>query len=145
MSGLGDQDFSRASEQDRLTEVCFDDTGNHIAVGDKGGRVIVFKYKELKNSSYFEYRYLTEFQSHEPKFDHLSSQEVCESIKRLNFVPNRGFGNLNLLSANDKLIKLWRLSNCPERRISNAYQENGSIVMPKSKVTGYGYKAQQRR
>jgi hypothetical protein len=93
VSGLGDQDFSRASEQDRLTEVCFDDTGNHIAVGDKGGRVIVFKYKELKNSNYFEYRYLTEFQSHEPKFDHLSSQEVCESIKRLNFVPNRGYGN----------------------------------------------------
>jgi len=43
VSGLGDQDFSRASEQDKLTEVCFDDTGNHIAVGDKGGRVIVFK------------------------------------------------------------------------------------------------------
>lgn len=141
MSGLGDRDFSRASEQDRLTEVCFDDTGNHIAVGDKGGRVIVFKYKDIKNSSYFDYRYLTEFQSHEPKFDHLSSQEVCESIKRLVFVPNRGQGNLNLLSANDKLIKLWRLSNQPDRETSPAALENGRIIMPKSKIVGQGCKS----
>lgn len=71
-----------------MTEVCFDSTGNHIAVGDKGGRVIVFKYNDLKSSRYFDFRYLTEFQGHEPEFDHLSSQEVCESIKKLVFVPN---------------------------------------------------------
>ena len=56
-----------------LTAMCFDSTGEFLAVGDKGGRVIIFRYNELKNSRYFDFRYFVEFQSHEPEFDHLKS------------------------------------------------------------------------
>jgi len=44
-----------------LTTISFDKTGEFLAVGDKGGRVIIFRYVELKNSRYFDFRYFSEF------------------------------------------------------------------------------------
>jgi serine/threonine-protein phosphatase 2A regulatory subunit B len=78
-----------------------------LAVGDKGGRVIVFKYVELKNSRYFDYRYYTEIQSHEPEFDHLKSIELDEKINSIEFVNNKS-SNVQMLSTNDRIIKLWK-------------------------------------
>lgn len=40
----------------------------------------------MQRLSAFEYRYLTEFQSHEPEFDYLKSLEIEEKI---NQVPKR--------------------------------------------------------
>lgn len=77
-------------------------------MGDKGGRVIVFKYSDLKNSRYFDYRYFTEIQSHEPEFDHLKSIELEEKVNALEFV-NKKNGPLQFLSTNDRVIKLWRV------------------------------------
>ena len=48
------------SDTDILTSMNFDKTGEYLAVGDKGGRVIVFRYTNLKNSRYFDYRYFSE-------------------------------------------------------------------------------------
>ncbi len=72
----------------------FDTTGEYLAVGDKGGRVIIFRYVELKNSRYFDFRYFAEFQSHEPVFDHLKSIEVNERINSLAFIHNTGSSSL---------------------------------------------------
>ena len=55
-------------------------------MGDQGGRVIIFKYNELKNSRYFDYRYFTEIQAHEPEFDHLKSVELSEKVNSLEFL-----------------------------------------------------------
>ena len=46
-----------------LTTISFDKTGEFLAVGDKGGRVIIFRYVELKNSRYFDFRYFSVKQS----------------------------------------------------------------------------------
>ena len=48
----------------------------------------MFKYHELKNSRYFDYRYFTEIQSHEPEFDHLKSIELDEKVNALEFINN---------------------------------------------------------
>lgn len=77
-------------------------------MGDKGGRVIVFKYSELRNSRYFDYRYYTEIQSHEPEFDHLKSIELDEKVNSIEFINNNP-GVLHFLSTNDRVIKLWRV------------------------------------
>lgn len=69
-----------------LTAINFDKTGEYLAVGDKGGRVIVFRFTDLRKSRYFDYRYITEFQSHEPEFDHLKSIELDEKINALEFL-----------------------------------------------------------
>lgn len=86
---MGERDQKNVSKNDILTAISFDKTGKYLAVGDKGGRVIVFKYVELKNSRYFDYRYYTEIQSHEPEFDHLKSIELDEKINSIEFVNNR--------------------------------------------------------
>lgn len=60
INGLGERNESNISKSDILSAIAFDKTGNYLAVGDHGGRVIVFKYIDLKNSRYFDYRYFTE-------------------------------------------------------------------------------------
>lgn len=73
----------------------------------------------------YEYRYLTEFQSHEPEFDYLKSLEIEEKINSVRWC-RRDSPALetptahHLLTTNDKTIKLWKvgrgvrpLSACP--------------------------------
>ena len=60
VNGLGERDPNNVSEMDVLTAITFDKSGEFLAVGDKGGRVIVFRYTDLRNSRYFDYRYYTE-------------------------------------------------------------------------------------
>lgn len=111
LNGLGERDIQNATETDILTSLCFDPSGEYLAVGDKGGRVIVFRHTDLKSSRYFDYRYFSEFQSHEPVFDHLKSTEVSERINSLAFVPGTGSGSVKLISTNERVIKLWKIDN----------------------------------
>lgn len=55
----------------------------------------------------FEYRYMTEFQSHEPEFDYLKSLEIEEKINKVQWC--RSSSTRMLLSTNDKTIKLWKV------------------------------------
>ena len=52
--------MNNVSDTDILTAMNFDSSGEYLAVGDKGGRVIVFRFTDLKNSRYFDYRYFSE-------------------------------------------------------------------------------------
>ena len=66
---------------DIISAIEFDHSGEHLATGDRGGRVILFERtdgKDLESQSELEgldypmpkhpeYRYKTEFQSHEPE------------------------------------------------------------------------------
>ena len=96
---------------DVLTAMTFDKSGEFLAVGDKGGRVIVFRYTDLRNSRYFDYRYFSEVQSHEPEFDHLKSLELDEKINSLEFLNSPQQNSLKLLSTNERIIKLWNLKS----------------------------------
>jgi serine/threonine-protein phosphatase 2A regulatory subunit B len=60
INGLGERETTNVQESDILSAITFDKTGEYLAVGDRGGRVIIFKYLELKNSRYFDYRYFAE-------------------------------------------------------------------------------------
>jgi serine/threonine-protein phosphatase 2A regulatory subunit B len=86
INGLGERDTTNVTESDVLTSMTFDKSGDFLAVGDKGGRVIIFRYMDLKNSRYFDYRYFSEIQSHETEFDHLKSIELEEKINSLEFL-----------------------------------------------------------
>ncbi len=59
--------------------------------------------------SSFEFRYMTEFQSHEPEFDYLKSFEIEEKINKVRWV-NQPSASRMILSTNDKTIKLWKAS-----------------------------------
>ena len=68
-------------EADLLSALDFDETGDYLATGDRGGRVVVFEHagpsgsepepsadsRAAKPGGQTAYRFLTEFQSHEPE------------------------------------------------------------------------------
>ncbi|KAL4583209.1 hypothetical protein LXL04_003678 [Taraxacum kok-saghyz] len=69
-------------EVDVISAIEFDKAGDHLATGDRGGRVVLFERTDQTNhgvhrrvlegmdcssSRHPEYRYKTEFQSHEPE------------------------------------------------------------------------------
>lgn len=145
INGLGERDLNNVTETDVLTSMTFDKSGNFLAVGDKGGRCIIFRYTDLKNSRYFDYRYFSEIQSHEPEFDHLKSIELDEKINSLEFLHNHKSSNLQLLSTNDRIIKLWKLENRMQREQGVAQIKGNQIMLPQSTVLSSGYEGVERK
>ncbi|RCI10592.1 hypothetical protein L249_4242 [Ophiocordyceps polyrhachis-furcata BCC 54312] len=104
---FGDKgDVEDITEADIISTVEFDHTGNYLATGDKGGRVVLFERNESKKSC--EYKFHTEFQSHEPEFDYLKSLEIEEKINKIKWCRRQNASHY-LLSTNDKTIKLWKV------------------------------------
>jgi len=102
-----------SSDDDLVTAVEFDETGDYLAVGDKAGRICVFEghapvMKDSRRRIPIEYKFYTEFQSHEPEFDCLKSVEIEEKINMIKWCKPLGTG-LFLLATNDKTIKLWKV------------------------------------
>ena len=137
--------MDNVSDTDILTAMSFDSSGEYLAVGDKGGRVIVFKFTDLRNSRYFDYRYFSEIQSHEPEFDHLKSLELDEKINSLEFLKQPKQSTVQLLSTNDRIIKLWKLKNRTQKNYNKCGLEGGQILFPKSQVISSGYEGVERR
>lgn len=110
-------------EADIISAVEFDHDGLHLATGDRGGRVVLFERvapaartagmdarlpPPPPQSANLEYRYMTEFQSHEPEFDYLKSLEIEEKINKVNWCRSSSNTRM-LLSTNDKTVKLWKV------------------------------------
>ncbi|KAI5475445.1 protein phosphatase 2 (formerly 2A), regulatory subunit B [Pseudohyphozyma bogoriensis] len=111
------------TEADIISTVEFDHTGDYLATGDKGGRVVLFERNETKKGC--EYKFYTEFQSHEPEFDYLKSLEIEEKINKIRWC-KRGNGSHFLLSTNDKTIKLWKVF---EKSVKVVAENNGSSAL----------------
>ncbi|KAF9936115.1 protein phosphatase 2A regulatory subunit cdc55 [Modicella reniformis] len=94
------------TEADIISTVEFDHTGDYLATGDKGGRVVLFERNEGKKGC--EYKFHTEFQSHEPEFDYLKSLEIEEKINKIKWCKRQNSAHF-LLSTNDKTVKLWKV------------------------------------
>ena len=128
-----------------MSAINFDSTGEYLAVGDKGGRVIVFRFTDLKNSRYFDYRYFSEIQSHEPEFDHLKSLELDEKINSLEFLRQPKQSTVQLLSTNDRIIKLWKLENRSNRQYTNCGIQGGQILFPTSQTLSAANEGVERK
>lgn len=121
-------------EVDIISAIEFDKSGEHLATGDRGGRVVLFEKtdgkdftfrKELEKTDYSiarhpEFRYKTEFQSHEPEFDYLKSLEIEEKINKVRWCQTSN-GALFLLSTNDKTVKYWKVQ---EKKIKKVAEVN---------------------
>ncbi|WIA15464.1 hypothetical protein OEZ85_002105 [Tetradesmus obliquus] len=117
------QEGEEVHEADVISAVEFNADGSYLATGDKGGRVVLFE-KVASQARFavgpeqrapvpwgpgFEFRYLTEFQSHEPEFDYLKSVEIEEGLNQVKWVSSSSSGAKHILSTNDKTIKLWKV------------------------------------
>eukprot|EP01017_Pseudomicrothorax_dubius_P004316 TRINITY_DN1083_c0_g1_i3.p1 TRINITY_DN1083_c0_g1~~TRINITY_DN1083_c0_g1_i3.p1 ORF type:complete len:425 (-),score=120.71 TRINITY_DN1083_c0_g1_i3:156-1430(-) len=123
------------SDEDVISALSFDTTGNFLSLGDKAGRLIVFK-NISKNSSRPEYEYLTELQSHVKEFDYLKSKEIDEKINDIQWLRPQG-NNMYILTTNDKTIKLWKIS---EKSIKRAIPvKSSTLKLPKLEVIERGF------
>lgn len=83
--------FRLAAPDDLVTAVEFDETGQYLAVGDKAGRICIFEGHAVTASPNsnkrpiipLEYKFYTEFQSHEPEFDWsaLQARSALEALR----------------------------------------------------------------
>jgi len=139
------------SDQDIISCVEFNDDGELLATGDKGGRVVIFQRDDddnynLQNNSNLkqkngDYRVYTTFQSHEPEFDYLKSLEIEEKINKIRWLKRKNPAHF-LLSTNDKTIKLWKISERDKKIDGNfnirddeehCFSDIQSLVIPQIK------------
>ncbi|NXM55172.1 2ABD phosphatase, partial [Illadopsis cleaveri] len=118
---------------DIISTVEFNYTGDLLATGDKGGRVVIFQREQETKSrplSRGEYNVYSTFQSHEPEFDYLKSLEIEEKINKIRWLPQQNAAHF-LLSTNDKTIKLWKISERDKRAEGyNLKDEDGRLREP---------------
>ncbi|CAK9154374.1 unnamed protein product [Ilex paraguariensis] len=129
-------------EVDIISAIEFDKTGDHLATGDRGGRVVLFERTDTKEHGgsrrdlermdypvgrHPEFRYKTEFQSHEPEFDYLKSLEIEEKINKIRWCQTAN-GALFLLSTNDKTIKFWKVQEKKVKKISDMNVDTSKAV-----------------
>ncbi|RDX98763.1 Serine/threonine protein phosphatase 2A 55 kDa regulatory subunit B beta isoform [Mucuna pruriens] len=147
-------------EVDIISAIEFDKSGDHLATGDRGGRVVLFERTDTKDhcgsrrdmermdysiSRHPEFRYKTEFQSHEPEFDYLKSLEIEEKINKIKWCQTAN-GALFLLSTNDKTIKFWKVQEKKVKKVSDMNVDpkamgNGSIASSSNSSSSRSYLA----
>ncbi|KAL1197428.1 Serine/threonine protein phosphatase 2A 55 kDa regulatory subunit B alpha isoform [Cardamine amara subsp. amara] len=128
-------------EVDIISAIEFDKSGDHLATGDRGGRVVLFERTDSKNATgarrdlegtdyplrHPEFRYKTEFQSHEPEFDYLKSLEIEEKINKIRWSQTAN-GALFLLSTNDKTIKFWKVQDKKIKKICDINTDSSRLI-----------------
>ena len=81
-----------------------------------------------------EYKFHTEFQSHEPEFDYLKSLEIEEKINKIKWCRRQNASHY-LLSTNDKTIKLWKVF---EKSLKVVAENNLSHDLTPGNIAGGG-------
>ncbi|CAM0881600.1 unnamed protein product [Alopecurus aequalis] len=133
---------------DIISAIEFNKSGHHLATGDRGGRVVLFERADAKDhvsrqeaeksdysiSMHPEFRYKTEFQSHEPEFDYLKSLEIEEKINKIKWCQETN-GASFLLSTNDKTIKFWKVQEKKVKKICEMNM-NTSTAAPNGSPAG---------
>lgn len=133
----------KVANEDIISALSFDRSGNYLAVGDRAGRMILFQRNlHTKSKTPFnEFVYLTEIQSHFKDFDCLQSVDIEEKINCIEWV-NQASENMMMLTCNDKTIKLWKVTNKTvkksEKTNKNATSSQ-SLRVPKLKIIEQAY------
>ncbi|CAN1286700.1 Serine/threonine protein phosphatase 2A 55 kDa regulatory subunit B beta isoform [Linum perenne] len=119
-------------EVDIISAIEFDKTGDHLATGDRGGRVVLFERTDTKDgggsrrdlermdyqiSRHPEFRYKTEFQSHEPEVQ----EKKVKKISEMNVEPSKAVGNGSIASSSNSSAPKPYLANGSTDRLSNDF------------------------
>jgi serine/threonine-protein phosphatase 2A regulatory subunit B len=128
---------------DIISTVEFNDDGELLATGDKGGRIVIFQreqqnksqqqlatnaYSPSNNSLRTEYNVYSTFQSHEAEFDYLKSLEIEEKINKIKWLKRKNIAHF-LLSTNDKTVKLWKIRERNKRAFVSANTDTSSAQL----------------
>lgn len=121
------------NEADIISTVEFNEDGELLATGDKGGRIVIFQRDQPSKSQLQhqmhnmntspnnflrnEYSVYSTFQSHEAEFDYLKSLEIEEKINKIKWLKRKNVSHF-LLSTNDKTVKLWKIRERNTRAVA---------------------------
>lgn len=138
------------NEADIISTVEFNEDGELLATGDKGGRIVIFQREQPPksqlqnhlNGNQFnnngllrtEYNVYSTFQSHEAEFDYLKSLEIEEKINKIKWLKRKNIAHF-LLSTNDKTVKLWKIRERNKRAVMASVDT--SISSSNSMVNGH--------
>ena len=114
MQGLGNTNSAFTSEEDRISALTFDHTGNFLTAGDHDGRVIIFKFNEFDDEGYPHLSFYDEILAFEPDYDYAGLIEIPPVINSVAWVPDFDSEISRILVANDKYIKMYHLKNHSE-------------------------------
>ncbi|KAG6477501.1 serine/threonine protein phosphatase 2A 55 kDa regulatory subunit B beta isoform-like isoform X1 [Zingiber officinale] len=151
------QPGEKVDEIDMISAVEFESRGDYLAIGDQGGRIVLFQKKDRKDShprkvlehtDYIVtspplYCYKTEFQSHEIEFDYLKSLEIGEKINKIRWCANPN-SSLFVLSTNDRTIKLWKVSDHKVKKI-NEMDSNVHVASENALLSERSFLNDQRK
>lgn len=114
---------SDPQEQDFVSTVEFDQTGEFIAAATRLGKIGVYqKNPDEEQAVLHPYRGYCTFQSHTAEFDYLKSLEIEERINSVRWCRRESADSQLLLSTNDKTIRLWKLkSSRPGKAATNGF------------------------
>lgn len=158
-------------EPDTISCIKFNRYNGMIAVGDKTGRIIIFKRARQATSRHCnftrvtrksrgreyddependdtnydnitlsensrlgfvpQYRFWTQFQSHEPEFDYLKSMDIEEKINQIQWCRHTA-DTCRLIATNDKTIKVWRVSEREVKSLAHLKLPNQNLMLPRS-------------
>lgn len=125
------EDIKNEPENANFLVTClkFSHDGSHVAVADKGGRVIIFKKNEQQGKPpKLDYYY--EFAAQEKDFDVCKSLEYAEDVRDIEILKTPTYDKLDILTAGFRTIKLDRVY----KDIVKTYETNSdssSISIPK--------------
>ncbi len=128
---IGDESGD-VTEDDMVSALAFDSTGQHLAVGDNFGRIIVFEREHGNPNS--EYQFVTELQAHSKTFDVLRSEFIYPKIVDLKWVPSLGT-SLTFLTATEKSINLCKVGRSFKKVYTPCNSEaldGESLLIPQS-------------
>jgi serine/threonine-protein phosphatase 2A regulatory subunit B len=107
---LNEVDFRDEENQSYIiTEMAMTNTGDYLLLGDRGGRIIMFRkgYKGgLPKLNYFY-----EFNAFEKDFDVHKSKEYSEQLRGLCTLPMTSYNKVDVLSCSYRTVKLHRVHN----------------------------------
>jgi len=99
------EDPSSVNEENVITTVEFDPSGEFLSIGYQCGQIVIFR-----NTTANTFKFFTQFESHHPEFDFLTSLEIEEKINKIRWIKNKYSNNNRLIiSSNDKTIKLFKM------------------------------------
>jgi len=117
------EDPASVNQENVITTVEFDPTGKFLSIGYQCGQVVIFRNTEKET-----YKFYTQFESHHPEFDFLTSLEIEEKINKVKWAKTRYGGTRLLLTTNDKTIKMWKMIERPKRF------KSGDVTVQQRKV-----------
>jgi serine/threonine-protein phosphatase 2A regulatory subunit B len=131
---LSDEEMKEEENQSYvISEIKMTNNGNYVVVGDKGGRIILFKkqnYDSPKKHAKLQYFY--EFSAYDKDFDVHKSTEYSETVRAMCVLPMQYNDKIDILSCGYRSIKLHRVYNSKTK----SFTEKGGAGKEKLENTG---------